>query len=202
MNLHIDFILPSERRNPNPVSWKAIKLIAWIVGLLIVLVLVAYAIVIFFALRREVQVAEAVWSDLQTRHQEIVALRSRVQTSSDILTELEGWKRSALAWHKQLLALQAEVAPSIQLTSLKIEQTTQIGSGTAPTRLFTVTIRGVARGTSPENDVQALQQRLRDASAFASLVRSVEVSHFGVATDVKEHRVFQITCRYQPRDFL
>lgn len=202
MNLHVDFILPSERRNPNPVSWKAIKLIVWIVGPLIVLLLVAYAIVIFFALRRDVQVAEAAWSELQTRHQEIVALRARVQTSSAILTELEGWKRSALAWHKQLLSLQAEVAPSIQLTSLKIEHSTQRGGGTAPARIFTVTIRGVARSTSPENDVQALQQRLRDASAFAPLVRSVEVSHFSVAPDVKEHRVFQITCRYQPRPFL
>ncbi|MCX7591493.1 MAG: hypothetical protein N2255_07680 [Kiritimatiellae bacterium] len=202
MNLHIDLILPSERRSPGPVSMKTFRLIGIFLAPLVLLLLLAYGVVNEIGVRRQMKATEAIWAEMQSRHRQVAALRAKVQKSSAILSELQGWSRSTLAWHKQLLSLQAEVAPTIQLTSLKVDQTLQVGSGTPPSRLFTMTIRGVARGENPEKDVQALQQRLRHASAFAPLVQAVEVTHYGMAPDVKEHRVFQFVCKYQSRLFL
>jgi len=203
MSLRVDLILETEQRSATVVNKKSLLRLSAIVIPLALAAVVIREATIMINLASDLKSKEADWAILGPRETQAKSLAQDCQTHGDILKELEGWSKSHVEWHPQLLGLLREVPPTIQIRTLKVDQTL-VGDTKPPARTFTMTLKGKAVGKDAEANVKLLERRLREVSAFAAVITNAQVRQFGAdpAKDAKkDDRLFEIVCGYREFKF-
>jgi len=206
MNLRVDLILESEQRSGSIFSPKSLLRIVTAVVPAILVILVAFAVLSVMRLKGEESALQARWDIAEPKKQAALKLEQQLAANRRILEELKGWKNSHIDWHAQLVGLQEQIPPRVQLSALTINQSLDVIDDKTPARMFAMEIEGRAIGLSAERDVQHLKERLSKTEPFAAAMveNGVQVPVYGAdpsATANRQDRVFKIRCVYMPREF-
>jgi len=205
MNLRVDLILASEQRSGSLLSLKSLLRIATIVGPLVLILIIGTAVLKTMKLTRKLNDLETQWQCEEPKKKRASELKKEVATNVALKEELEGWSKSHLDWHQQLLGLQRATADDIQLTSLRVSHAIQlVDDEKTPARVFAATMKGTALGEKAELSVRRLERLLAQAPAFSNIMDRVEVSKYGADTRSgasKSDRVFEINCTYETLKF-
>lgn len=200
-DLRVDVILESEQRSTSPVD---IKTVAKIVAASLLALLVAgigYSIWGAKSAQRRKNDIESEWT-VRSR----LAARIRQDTSdlhlyTDIRSEIEGWEKARILWHRHLADFQALVPKSIQITSFVVDEQIPV-AGKGATRNFTLNLQGRAEGDNPRSIVDGFLESLRRGAGFSNMVDSASVVKIDtVPGDERPHRIFTIAVKYRPRSF-
>jgi hypothetical protein len=152
-------------------------------------------------LSQEVRRMESTWLENEPKKEQAMKLSSQAAENEAILAEFEAWRSARITWHEQLARLQEGIDPAIQLSMLRCSQVLELIEGTTPARAFTLSLHGKAEGHDAERAVQSLQQLLLTAEPFAGALDAVEIPRFAADPENKDHRIFDIECRYKSRTF-
>lgn len=204
MNLRVDLIVEAEQRSARFFSVKTISRIAALIVPLFFGSLVLTEISKSFQLRDELSDIETDWDITKRRSDKAEELSQNFQVNRMIQSELKGWRNTHVDWHDQLTGILRHVPAEVQLTNLRISQLLQLMDERVPARIFTMTMKGRSVGASSEENVQHLEQRLRESEPFAALMKEVTVSSYGadLTEDAdKDDRIFDIRCSYMEREF-
>jgi hypothetical protein len=203
MNLRVDLLLDSERRSSSMLSLRSIIRIGSIVGPIALVVFLLLGGMAFFRTVHEVNMLESRWKEMQPRTKEAARCLADYQVNREVVKSIEGWRRSRLAVHEQLLGLMRIVPPEVQLLRLTLLQDVTVGSNKVPGRVFSLNVQGKATGASAELRVKETETRLLGMPPFAGLMQKADVVQYGADVTQgagKDDRVFQIACRYAPRE--
>lgn len=205
MNLRVDLILVNEQRSASLISRKMLIRLGSVVGPLLLLTLIAMQIASYLRVRADTAMKEDAWKALEPRQKAALQYAAAFQANGAIQKELEGWKKSHINWHEQLIALIRETPRNIQLQALSLSQVLQlVDNGKTPARAFSMVLKGKAVGDQAEQNVQEFNRKLMTAASFGGATTNAEVQQFGADTSKdagKQDRVFQILCRYRERKF-
>ena len=203
MNLRVDLILESEQRSGSVISSKSIIRISSIVFPSILAIILIFAFVNSIRLKNELAMYIQEMDIAGPRQEQAIKLRDQLKKNLSALDELNSWNSSHMDWHEQLLNLQKEVPPRIQLTDIDVKQVLQIVEKKIPARVFTLMIKGKAKGATSEGSIQFLYDKLKNSPSFASFTDNVDVSGSADTTKGadKNDRTFRIDCAYKPRKF-
>lgn len=206
MNIRVDLILESEQRSASVVNVKSMIRISSISVPAILLVIAASIVVNMMTLNSELKMLEGEMQAIGPKQEAAEILSKGFAVNREMLNELEGWHKSHIDWHEQLLAMQKEVPAEIQLSALRISHQFDLIDKKIPARAFTVVLEGNTTGERAEFSVQRLKRGLEDSPALSSAVQKngVEVSRYEAVTEkgaAKDDRIFQIKCEYQSRRF-
>lgn len=226
MNFRVDLILEEEQRSASVISFKLVlRLIAIVVPSLLLLVIL-WNIITFIPLRSKGKNAEQALlifdkkkkgklEDMPKNPSPIVAdtyklikgvdevttLRKNVNINDSILRELEGWKKTHVNWNEHLSALQKIFPPELQLTTLMLGHSIQMGQRQDVNRQFTLLLNGNASGVNAEVYVQRLRKSITKTGPFTNILDEVEIKQFDQDPKNSNNRLFIIECKYQPRFF-
>jgi len=204
MNLRVDLILESEQRSGSLLNKKFLLRAVAIVVPLAVLLLIFKEAGRALRLNGELTALTQQWKVIEPKQQQALRFMETYRWNLEIQKELEGWRKSRLDWHTQLVGLMRETPRNIQLQSLRVDQALQMVDNKTPARKFTLALKGKAVGVDAETAVKLLERRLREAPPFAGITTNVQVTQFGAdpSKDAKkEDRIFEISCAYRDLKF-
>jgi len=203
MNLRVDLILESEQRSGSIINLKSILRISSIIFPSILAIIILFAFVNSIKLKNELAMYQGEMDIAGPKQEQAEKLHEQLMKNLNILKELESWNSSHINWNEQLLSLQREVPPKIQLTDLDLRQVLQIVDKKAAARVFTLTLKGKAKGATSEGSIHALYDTLKNSPAFSPFMANVEVSGSQDTTKGadKNDRIFKIDCSYKPSKF-
>jgi len=205
MNLHVDLIVPSERRSANPLNARSAQRVLLIVGPVAALLLIGTLVVGFLQLKWELSMLETQWSTTAPRKTEADALRNQVSENSDVLAEVRGIKASRIPMRELVAGILIETPPSIQLRGLTVNQFPTLEVDGRLARHGGFSAEGKVSGAQAEEDVSTLRERFTQAPVFTQLVASATVAEYGpdpARGAGREDRTFRIDATLQPRPFL
>ncbi|MFC1496932.1 hypothetical protein ACFLS1_00475 [Verrucomicrobiota bacterium] len=203
MNLKVDLILETEQRSGSVINLKIIiRVISFLIPAVLG-VIVLFAVINSMQKKNELNTLENKMSIAEPKQKIATKLRNQLTTNLDIMKELEGWRSSHIDWHQQLINIQREVPLKIQFESFDIKQVLQLADNRTPSRCFTLTIKGLAKGNDAENNIQHLSDNMANSAAFTPLTEDVNVwgSRDNRKGADKTDRIFRIDCIYKPRKF-
>jgi hypothetical protein len=204
MNLRIDLILQSEQRSTSLFTPKTLGRLAATILPIVLGALAAMAVFDSLRLKSELKGLEAAWDKVGPREERALHLKEQAAANTEIEQELEGWRKSRVAWHGPLLAMMQTVPSTIQVRSLGVEQRLQLIGEGVPARASELLITGKATGADAEANVQRLKARLQKALSELDELTSAEVTKYAADTSrgaSKSDRVFEITCKYKAKTF-
>jgi len=70
--------------------------------------------------QNDLEAAENIWEMRKPYYEKIQAMKKDLATEKSLSKELDGWKRSRIAWHEQLFALQKLIPSAMQLRRVSI----------------------------------------------------------------------------------
>lgn len=195
MNLRIDLILESEQRSASLLDLKALKRMGMIIGPAILILVLVFAILRATQQGRTLANLETKWQTEQPLVAEADKWQTELIKSRDIHNEFEGWRKSRIDWHEQIVKL-AEITPAeIQLTGYRMTHALARGR---PVRSFSVTLEGKTSGEDAEETVQNFLQRLENIPEISR----VQIMDFRADTSPNAQRydrVFRLECTYSER---
>lgn len=206
MNLRVDLILDSERRSASIFSLKALTRMGSIVLPVLILFVIGIVFLKTSQAKREIKKLTEQWEVAEPRREEAGRIAAEYHANRAVLAELQGWRSSHIDWHAQLLGIMRETPPSLKFRSLSVRQAIQLTDQGKPSRLFTLSIAGFARGEQSEANVEGFRRRMGSAPAFAGAVQeaTIPAGKFGKDNSrgaSKFDRVFEIRCAYTGRPF-
>jgi hypothetical protein len=206
MNLRVDLTLPSERRSPSILNLKSLLNIATVVAPIAVLVLISILWVNSRIQSSILSSREDQWAATEPRKKAAIRHSQELGRNMAILKEMEGWQKARLNWEPQLVDVQRQVPPTVQLLSLKVDHNLILENNDTryPARRFSLALRGKGVGESSERDIETLKNRLLASPLLSPLVDSVDVKEFNYDPTPgagREDRVFKIDCAYRARRF-
>ena len=195
MNLRIDLILESEQRSASLLDLKALKRMGMVIGPAILVVIVLFAILRATQQGRVVANLESKWQTEQPLVAEADKWQTELVKTRDVNNEFEGWRKSRINWHEQIIKL-AEITPNdIQLTGFRMSHSLQRGR---PVRMFSVTLDGKTSGEDAEAHVQTLLRKLEEQPE----ITRVQIMDFraDATPDAQRHdRIFRLELTYRER---
>lgn len=201
MNLRADLIFPGEQRSASGVSLRSVSRVATIVGPLVVAGVIVYIVMNSLNLNSKVRAMERLWLETEPRKEQAMKVLQQGKANDAILKEIQGWQRSRIDWHTQLLALQRMVQPRLQFSVLRLSQVLQTGENKEAERTYTLAISGKAVGRGAETAVEGLQKDFLETEPFKEYIERAEIPKYGADPADKENRIFQLDCTYKPRVF-
>jgi hypothetical protein len=204
MNLRVDLILDTEQRSGSLLNAKSLTRLATIAVPAIVLLILGWQVLGVMGLKKELNNLIMDWEVKKPQSEKARTLSEEFQTHKAILSELEGWKRSRLAWNDQLGEI-VKIAPeNVQLQSLSVIQRLKIFEETTQAREYSLSMQGKAVGREAETSVRSFEQQLSGAPAFTAVVDEVSVPEYAAdpSSDAgRDDRVFSIQSKYKMQTF-
>lgn len=198
MNLRIDLILESEQRSASLLDLKMIKRIGMIAGPAILALALIFGLLKATQQGRTLKRLEKQWAIDQPRVQEAAKWQEQMIKNRDRLTEIQGWKKSRIDWHKQLVAF-AEITPeNIQYTVFRLNHSTT----RKPGRAYSLRLEGLAVGEKAEDNVQNLVEEIEKGPFFKSFIKELVIADFRAdpSPDAQKHdRRFSFDIIYSER---
>ncbi|MBU4199095.1 MAG: hypothetical protein KKE37_05645 [Verrucomicrobia bacterium] len=200
MNLQVNFILESEMRSGSTVSLKFVVRVVAVVVPVLMGIIIAGLIMGGRSARQSLRFAMQEKSQLDPVYQSVIGLKQELNECRQVADVLEGWGTSRTDWRLLLRYLQGVVPASIQFLRLTVNET--IGRvDNIPARMSAMYLKGKVTGERAEDDVQLLDNALKEKPIFTNLFLKVEVKRFEAAENVadKNTRVFEIECIQVPK---
>lgn len=204
MSLHVNLLMESERRSSRILSPKLMLRVVVIAIPLFAAAAVLSGVGKTMIMTRELRQLETAWRSAEPQKKKAEKLSVETAYDRHIVKEITGWKNSRIDWHKQMETVQGVVPPAIQIVSLTVEQTLDSAEDKRPTRTYTMSLRGKARGTESEEAVKGLRTGLQRAETSTGTVEKVQVVTYGAETGQNagtNDYVFQIDCIYHVKVF-
>ncbi len=207
MSLHVDLLLPEERRVVTPMHPK--RMLKILLGALILFALLAGA----SALQRyrvsynERRSAAERWAKMEVRQKEAAQMGKDLAVCRGVYGELQGWRGTRLPVADWLERLATLCPPSVQLTELRMTETAVLGGPkNAPCRRFELHLAGRTGGPQADRNVLLLQAIFKNQKPFSNAVDSVTIPEGSFRQDpsagaAKSDRVFELVIRCAPRVF-
>ena len=205
MNLSINLIEESEKRHGG--SLTALFVLRSL-GVALPLMLVLFVAHVFITLRLE-------RSQLAQTEELIAAKKPQLALSAEImkqqklyrqmLAQLNGLRAMRLEWSQQLDLLRQTVPLEVQLTSLRLTRELR-ASNNIPLAVYALNLRGKTGGTPPEANLTRFRLNLSKSPPLTNTLSTVDVPEGTFVEDTAPDarpmdRLFQLNCRFQPREF-
>jgi len=202
MNLRVDLILETEKRSASVINAKSILRISYVVLPVILFLIIGSLVLSVWRLNSTLKTLEDTLAIDGPKKDKALKLRADLWANLAILEEVEGWNKSHLSFHEQLLGVQKEVPERIQLQNMTFSHTTGL-TNNMPARIFALSLSGKAVGDMAQSYVTQFEDRLKKGPAFTNTMESAKVVLFkrpdNVTDENKSDRLFQIECKYKPR---
>jgi len=197
MSLRVDLVTPEEQRTAGGISGKSLGRIGTIAIPAIVLFVIAHQFFHRTLASSELRVLESRWETAEPKQKHALSLAGRLRYNHETIKELDAWKASHIAWHKQLFAIMEAAPPTIQATALIVSKSGEANTpDSPPVRNFTLTVEGKTSGENAMQYVEAFKEGI-ESHPNADGVASVDVANYNA--DMSEgaeelDRVFQLDC--------
>ena len=204
MSYRVDLLYESERRSGSVFSIKAL---IRLVGIIVPAIIITAASVWGADVMRqtnEAKMLESQWTETKPKKDAANALRTEALKTAAIQSELQGWANAHVNWHRCLFNIQRAVPAAIQIESLRVKQALLVVPGKGPSRMFSVTLRGRAKGETSEHSVLDFKRTLAEGEVFGGHVKEVTVPVFGADSSPdadKFDRIFEVHCELNPYPF-
>ena len=207
MSLHVDLMLPDERRVVTPIRPKT--LVQIVLGTLIVVALLGgiSALQNYLVRHNEWRSAKERWAKMELRQKEVAQMGKDLAVCRGIYGELQGWHGTRLPVAEWLERLAALCPPTVQITDLRLTETAVLGGPkNLPCRRFELHLTGRTGGPQADQNVQSLQAIFTNQPPFSNAVESVAIPGGAFRQDpaagaAKSDRVFELVIRCAPRVF-
>lgn len=201
--MRVNLMLDTERRSASPVS--LVMIVRTLVGTVIVvfLLLVTAVFTSYRALQNNVRYTEAAWKQAEPKYLAALLLRSNLTQKVATLSEIEGWRKTRIAWGRQLESIESVIPPLVQLTEMHVTQELLLASNNIPSRVFELRLIGRTGAVRSEENVSELQSALAGQPPFDVLIETAGIPPGSFRQDPvsKSDRVFEIVCKYRPKLF-
>ncbi len=201
--MRVNLMLDVEQRSASPVS--LVMVIRTLVGtlILVALLLVTALFTSYRALQKNVSYADAAWKQTQPKYLAALQLRSNLTYKITTLNEIQGWRKTRVAWGKELENIEAVVPSMVQLTELRVAQELLLTSNNIPARVFELRLVGRTGAIRSEENVSELQSVLAGQPPFDTLIETASIPPGSFRQDPvnKADRVFEIVCKCRPKLF-
>ena len=134
MNLRVDLILEDEQRSGSLLNAKSIIRLATIIVPLVIVGLLAWQVLIVAGLKYELNGLIMDWEIKKPQSEKAKMLTEEFTTHASILSELEGWRRSRIAWSDQVGQLMLIAPENVQLQDLNMNQALALFEEKMPAR--------------------------------------------------------------------
>ncbi|MEI7436397.1 MAG: hypothetical protein WCL16_06285 [bacterium] len=207
MSLHVDLMLPDERRDVTPMRPKALLQI--LLGTLILFALLGAVKALhgYNLLTIERKDAKERWAKMELRQKTAARMGKDLAACREIYGELQGWQGTRLPVTEWMARLAALCPSTIQLNTLHLTGVTALGGPRkSPCRQFELRLTGRTDGTQADQNVCSLQAIFTNQPPFSNAVESVTVPEGAFRQDpdaaaTKDDRVFELVIRCTPRVF-
>lgn len=207
MSLHVDLMLPDERRIVTPLHPKTMLRIA--LGTLLVLALF-WSISAYYGYRARLSERQRVmdrWAVMEVQQQDAARMGKELTACRGIVGELKGWRETRLQVAEWLERLAALCPPTLQLTDLRLSEAAVLGGPkNLPCRRFELRLTGRTGGPQADLNVRSLQAIFTNQPPFSNAVESVVIPAGSFRQDPaagasKTDRIFELVIRCVPRVF-
>ena len=207
MSLHVDLLLPDERRVATPIHPKTLLQIVLVALIVIALFGGASALKSYRVRYNERQIAMARWAKMDVLQKEAAQMGKDLAVCRGIYGELQGWRGTRLPVAEWLERLAVLCPPTVQITDLRMTETAVLGGPkNVPCRRFELRLAGRTGGSQPDRNVRSLQAIFTNQPPFSNAVESVAIPEGSFRQDpaagaLKSDRVFELVIRCAPRVF-
>jgi Tfp pilus assembly protein PilN len=201
--MRVNLMLDTEMRSASPVSFAMVVRTAMGTTIVLFLLLLASLITSYRALQNNVHYTDEAWKQTEQKYLEALQLRSNLTVKTATLTEIQGWRKTRIAWGGQLESLQKVIPPMVQLTELRVTQDLLVMTNGIPARVFEMRLVGRTGAQRSESNVSELRETLSGQPPFDMAIESASIPPGSFRQDPvnKADRVFEIVCKYIPKPF-
>jgi hypothetical protein len=198
--MHINLIYNDEQRSASPVSlWLMVRVV---IGSIMFLILfgIGMFIIGYRTLVHQVDTLDSEWKSTDPKYKAALQVRNELAERSDMLKALHRWRDARIAWGGELENFALIVPEIVQLTEIRVSHTVQVVSNNVTARLFEAKFTGrTAAERSEVNVVQFLDGF--KAEPMNRFVESAVLPSGAFRQDpvIKSDRIFEIVCKYFPR---
>lgn len=189
-DLHIDLILPTERRSASPIS---LKLIGRIVVVVVVVLAVGTMVAGVQKVKSDLARIEAELAPAKASQAKADALIKKLGDFTAMQEEVKSWSVGRVDWPGRLKAIREIVPADIQLNVLGVND--RIGTAAW---VGDMEVRGRGEGEDPKKDVDDLVNGFKKCTNF---VESAKVMDFKADPDRPKHRLFSAVVTLKPQYF-
>ena len=205
MNARVNLILPTEQRSGSVITVPMLARLVAIAIPTLILMGILVAVWRFKTAESDLRESESLWRTLEPQYITATGMREDLASRRAVMNEIQGWRQARVNWHQQLGALQTAIPADIQLTDVTMDDLVQIASNKA-LRIFRMRMKGRTGGADAEANVTSLREALATHGVFTQYIENVEIPPGGFGQDpsplaARSDRLFEIVCRYRPREF-
>jgi hypothetical protein len=201
--MRVNLMLESELRSASPVSFTMFVRMVAGTGVVLFILLLASLFTSYRALQNNVRYAGESWAQTEPKYIAALQLRSNLTLRAVTLKEIQGWRKTRIAWGGQLESLQTVIPPLVQLTELRVTQDLLVTTNNIAARVFELRLVGRTGALRSEANVSELREALASQPPFDTILESANIPAGSFRQDPvnKTDRVFEIVCKYLPKPF-
>ncbi|MEI8140327.1 MAG: hypothetical protein WCI03_10725 [bacterium] len=198
--MHINLIYKDEQRSASPVSLWLMVRVAISSALFLIVFGIGMFILGYRSLIHQADTLDSEWKYTEPKYKAALQVRNELSDRSDTLKALYGWRDARIAWGGQLENLALIVPEVVQLTELRVSHTVLTASNNIPARLFEAKFTGRTAAASSEVNVVQFLDGFK-MKPFNQFVESAVLPSGAFRQDpvIKSDRIFEVVCKYFPR---
>lgn len=206
MNLRVELILDTERRSASLINVKTVIRISAIVVPLLIAAIAAMMAMDYMSVKQKRDILKSQREDQKPTEEKATTLNTQLGQNLALLKEIEGWQNARTSWSVLLLDLQKSAPDKIHFDTLTVQHALTLEAGKSLVRTYGMSLKGVAGGSNPEQDVRQMKEDVRLAASYTNLLDSVpEIKRFeplaSHTDETKHHRAFTLDLKLKPRKF-
>ena len=201
--MRVNLMLDTERRSASPVSLTMIlRTLAGTLAMVVLLLVIAL-FMSYRALQNNVHYTEEAWKQTEPKYLAALQLRSSLTQKASTLKEIQGWRKTRIAWGRQLESIAVVIPGLVQLTEMRVEQDLLLTSNNIPARVFELRLVGRTGAVQSEENVIELRSALDGKPPFNGVIETASIPPGSFRQDPanKADRVFEIVCKFVPKLF-
>jgi hypothetical protein len=205
MNLYINLIKEGEKRHGGAIPLVFILRCIGVAIPFLVLLFVAHLLITLSMNRAQLERTEERITDKKPQQALAFDIKKQEKVYRDMLAQLESWKKMRLDWNRQLASLQETVPLEVQLTGLHLTRTLTV-TNNRPVATYFLVINGNTGGATPEANLTRFRQNMLKEPKLTNYIDEVIVPEGAFVEDTSPDarpmsRLFELNCRYQPKEY-
>jgi Tfp pilus assembly protein PilN len=204
MSLHINLIEEGEKRHGGSIPLVFILRSVGIVVPLLILLFISHLLITSSMYRTQLARTEERIADKNPQLALSAQIMKQQKTYRDLLAQLKGWNSMRLDWNQQLASIQEAVPLEVQLTSLTLLRKYTV-TNNMPVTAYALVVNGKTGGATPEANLTRFRQNMQKSPGLTNYLEEVTVPEGAFVEDTSPgsramDRLFEVNCRYQPRE--
>ncbi len=200
MSFRVDLIADDERRSASAISVKSISRIGIIVIPTVIVFLIIIASLNSYMAKTQLLLLRSRWEAAEPKQRHAQQLVGRVNYNQKTIDELNAWKATRIAWHKQLVAIMQVTPETVRLKTLVMSRENSSTPPSPPVRRFTLVANSWTSGENAKQQVEAFESGFLKHPFVNHLIETTSIENYGA--DISKDagpldRVFQLECHYK-----